>query len=214
MKLKTTSLTILFIMIITPAVSQDITKKVSASDQAVNTEMEARHSIGSTVFMLGNFLPEPPQFYQLNYGYKLTEKDLIIVEAITWTYKTPLGIPYGPSFDSPDEEYPGKIRAYGIGIGYQRFHWKNMYTTIQATSFLQHFLDEDNENIHNGFQLFLQLRFGYRFEFFNDCFFIEPSLVCNYWPVNTNFPEDFEEVEKEWPNYFLPEPGLHFGYKF
>ena len=176
--------------------------------------MELRHSIGSTVFMLGNLLPEPPQFYQLNYGYKLTEKDLLVVEAITWTYKAPLGIPYGPSFDSPDEEYPGKIRGYGIGVGYQRFHWRNMYTTVQAAPFLQHFLDEDTEKIQNGFQLFLQLRVGYRFEFFNDRFFIEPSLVCNYWPVNTNFPKDFEEVEKEWPNYFLPEPGLHFGYKF
>ncbi|MFC1785621.1 hypothetical protein ACFL0J_08375 [Candidatus Neomarinimicrobiota bacterium] len=211
MKLKGTLMVVIFTMTFTLALSQEVSKTNPTSYQKSNNKIEWRHSIGSTFFLVGNLdTKEPPAFFQLNYGYYLTPKDVIVIEAITWNYYGPLGISYGSS----GESYPGKIKGFGIGAGYQRFHWRNMYTTVQATPFLQNFLNEDNEKIQNGFQLFLQLRLGYRFEFFNDRFFIEPSLVCNYWPVNTNFPEDFDEIEKEWPNYFLFEPGLHFGFKF
>jgi len=180
------------------------------SAETFKSDLKFRHSIGSTFFMVFNLMPDPPSFYQLNYGYRLSEKDAIIVEAITWTYTEPIGIPYG----SEGESYEGKIRDYGIGVGYQRFHWKNLYTTVQATPFRQIYLDTEDEVIQKGFQLFLQLRLGYRFEFFNDRFFLEPSVVCNYWPINTNFPESFAAVESDWPNYFLFEPGLHFGFRF
>ena len=170
-----------------------------------------QHSIGSSVFVIGNLDTEaPPRFFQLNYGYEMTSESVVIVEAITWTYYGPLGIQWGES----GEDYPGKITAYGIGAGYQRFFWKHTYVTVQATPFLQQFFDTDDKKIQNGFQLWTQLRFGYRHTFSNKRLFIEPSLVCNYWPINTNFPATFQEIEDEWPNYFLFEPGLHFGYKF
>ena len=201
-------------LLTTLAYCQEVINEDSASNQSVDQDQFRRHSIGSSFFMAGNLFPEPPSFYQLNYGYALSPKNVILVEAITWKYQFPIGIPYGPSFDSPGEEYPGAARGYGIGVGYKRFHWKNLYTTVQATPFLQKYLDEEDVKIQNGFQLFLQLRLGYRFEFFNHRFYIEPSVVCNYWPINTNVPESFAVVESEWPNYFLFEPGLHFGFKF
>ena len=45
--------------------------------------------------MLYNFVddPEPPSFYQLNLSYRITKRDIIIVEAITWKYYAPLDIP-------------------------------------------------------------------------------------------------------------------------
>lgn len=169
-----------------------------------------RFSIGSTLFLLGNFAPgDPPYFFQLNFGYEITPKDVLILEAITWTYYEPLGT-YGDS----DEQYPGKIRAMGVGLGYQRFFWKGLYSSIIATPFFQQFYDEDDEQIQSGFQLYLQARLGYRFEFFDNRWFIEPSLACNYWPINTNFPESFADVEDDAPNYYFLEPGLHFGYRF
>lgn len=171
---------------------------------------EQRHSIGSSVFLLGNFAPgKPPYYFIFNYGYKLTNKDIIIVEAKTWTYYEPLG-----TYGSSDELYKGKIRTYGVGVGYQHFLWKNMYSTVKATPFLQQFFDVQNKKIQNGFQLYLQFILGYRFEFLNKRWFIEPSVAFNYWPINTNFPASFKRVEKGTPNYFLFEPGLHFGYKF
>ena len=159
--------------------------------------------------MLMDFFPDPADFYQINYGYRLTPKDAIIAEAKTWTYHEPIG-----TYGSSEEDYPGKVRAYGIAVGYQRFLWKNLYTTVQATPFLLQYYDTEDEKIQKGFQLYLQLRLGYRFEFFDKCVFLEPSLVCNYWPVNTNMPKSFAEIESGSPNYFLFEPGLSFGFKF
>jgi len=184
------------------------------SGQSKNEEDFRKYFIGSSLFSVGNLFPDPPQFYQLNFGYWLSKKDAIVVEAITWKYGYPLGIPYGPDFDSPEEAYPGYIRGFGLGIDYQRFHWKKLYSTVHVTPFLQNFYDSDKNKIQNGFQLFLQLRLGYHFDLFKDRFYIEPSITFNYWPVNTNFPDSFAEIESDWPNYFLFEPGLNFGIKF
>jgi hypothetical protein len=166
-----------------------------------------RHSIGSTLFLLGN-IGDSVRFMQLNYGYRLTPKDNIIVEAITWTYYEPLG-----TYGSSEEFYPGKVKASGIGLGYQRFHWKNLFTTVEPTFFLQQFYDRDGTKIQNGFQLYLQFILGYRFEFFKKRLFIEPAYALKYWPVNTNFPESFAEIENGAPKYKF-EPSLNFGFRF
>lgn len=125
-----------------------------------------RHFIGSTLFVLANLAPDPPRYYQLNYGYQITPKDVISVEAITWTYKGPLGRPYGPDYDNEGSDFPGKVRAYGAGLAYKRFLWNRVYTQIHATAFRQAYLDRSNKKIRSGFQLFNTLRFGYQFRFF------------------------------------------------
>ena len=173
-----------------------------------------RHFIGSSLFILANFSSDSPSFYQLDYGTKLTQKDAIIIHAITWKYHAPLGIPYGSSYEDSDESYPGSVKAYGVGVGYQRFLWKNFYSTVHATPFYQRFVTAENKKIQEGFQLFLQLRLGYHMEFFNNQFYLEPSVAFNYWPINTNFPASFAKIESKWPNYFLFEPGLNFGMNF
>jgi hypothetical protein len=145
---------------------------------------------------------------QLNYGYRITQKDNIIFEAITWTYYEPLG-----TYGSSEEFYPGKVRAYGIGVGYQRFLWKNLFTTIEPTFFLQQFYDSDGNKIQKGFQLYLQFIAGYRFEFFKNRMFVEPAIALKYWPVNTNFPDSFSAIEKGTLRYKF-EPALNFGFRF
>ena len=172
-------------------------------------DINQRHFIGSSLFLLGNFGPgDPVCFFQLSYGYQLTQRDFIIAEAITWTYYEPLGT-YGSSV----ELYPGKVRAFGAGLGYQRFLWKNFYTTAEPTFFLQQFYDADNKKIQKGFQLYLQFIVGYRFEFFKKRIFLEPAYALKYWPVNTNFPASFAAIEKGAPKYKF-EPSLNFGFRF
>jgi hypothetical protein len=166
-----------------------------------------RHSAGSSLFLLGN-IGDSVNFFQLNYGYRLTQKDNIILEAMTWTYYEPLG-----TYGSSEEYFPGKVRAYGIGLGYQRFLWKNLYTTVEPTFFLQQFYDEDDTKIQKGFQLYLQLILGYRFEFFRNRMFVEPACALKYWPVTTNVPASFAEIENGAQKYKF-EPGLNFGFRF
>lgn len=201
------SITLIFTLSSPLAFSQDFTKTDPASVQPEKQNINRPHSAGSSLFLLGN-IGDSVRFMQLNYGYRLTQKDNIIVEAITWTYYEPLG-----TYGSSEEFYPGKVRAYGIGLGYQRFHWKNLFSTVEPTFFLQQFYDTDDKKIRKGFQLYLQFIAGYRFEFFKKRMFVEPAIALKYWPVNTNFPDSFSAIEKGAPKYKF-EPALNFGFRF
>ncbi|GAB4412671.1 MAG: hypothetical protein OHK0039_18840 [Bacteroidia bacterium] len=175
-----------------------------------------RHFVSTSAFMLVNLLPinDPPRFFQVNVGYRITSRDVLIAEAITWQYFAPLGIPYGPSYGDSQAFFPGIVRDYGVGLAYQRFWWKGLYTTAHATPFIQQYLRPDKTVIQTGFQLFLTGRAGYHLTLFGDRCFVEPSVAFTHWPVNTHMPAAFQAQEDRWPNYFLFEPGLHCGVKF
>ncbi len=118
-------------LISTPALGQGETQEPASR----------RHFIGSSMFTLANLvsMDDPPSFYQLNYGYHVTPRDVVSLEALTWTYHAPLGIPYGPSRGSTAEAYPGSVREYGVGIAYQRFLWKGLYSAVHALPLLQEY---------------------------------------------------------------------------
>lgn len=172
--------------------------------------------VGSSLFMLGNFIPNdqnPPEYVQLNVGYRITPKDVISVEFKRSIYAWPIGIPFGPSFDAPGLNYPGHARILAPTIGYQRFWWKGVYTSVYALNAFEKYFDENKKKIGNGFTLYLNFHLGYQFKFFKNRFFFEPALGCSYWPVRTNVPASFKAVEQKWNNYFI-QPGFHFGYNF
>lgn len=175
-----------------------------------------RWFVGSSFLMLGNFIPDdpnPPEYIQLNVGYRITPKNVVSFEFKRSIYTWPLGIPFGPSFDAPGLNYPGHARILAPTLAYQRFLWKGVYTSVQALNAFEKYLDEDNKKIGNGYTLYLNFRLGYQLKFFKNRFFFEPSIALSYWPVRTILPESFKKAESKWPNYFL-EPGLHFGYNF
>lgn len=121
MRLKIALSALILSLPFTSAFSQDTMRANAASAQIETQDPTRHHSIGSTLFVLGNLAPgDPPHFFQLNYGYQLTRNEVLLAEAITWTYYEPLG-----SYGSSAESYPGKVSAYGLGVGYQRFYWKN-----------------------------------------------------------------------------------------
>ncbi|MBL7961631.1 hypothetical protein JNL27_15465 [bacterium] len=191
-----------------------------SSAYSQKTEREStykKYFVGSSLFILANLntnQANPPDFFQLNFGYRITPKDVVSIEAKTWKYAWPLGIPYGKSFEAPEEKYPGYIRTFGVALVYQRFLWKGAYAAVHAMNALQKYAGEDNKKIQNGYQLFMTYRLGYHFQLLKNRFFLEPSVAMTHWPINTNVPETFDKLDNKWPNYFLFEPGLHFGYKF
>lgn len=173
-----------------------------------------RFYIGSSLFLLGNFdKKNPPEYVQLNFGYRITPKDVISIEFKRSIYAWPLGIPFGPSFDKSGLNYPGHARILAPTIGYQRFWWKGAYTSVYALNAFEKYMDEDKKKIGNGYTLYVNFHLGYQFKFFKNRFFFEPAIGCSYWPIRTNVPESFKAVEKKWPNYFI-QPGLHFGFNF
>ncbi len=170
--------------------------------------------IGSSFLMLGNFdRKNSPEYVQLNVGYRITPKDVVSFEFKRSIYGFPIGLPFGPSFDKPGENYSGHARILAPTLGYQRFWWKGVYTSLHALNAFEKYLDEDNKKIGNGYTLYLNFHLGYQFKFFKNRFFFEPAIGCSYWPLRTNVPASFKKVEKKWPNYFI-QPGLHFGFNF
>lgn len=171
--------------------------------------------VGSTFAMLGNFLPEnKPDFVQVSLGYRLTGNDVVSLELKTWKYGWSLGIPYGPSWEAPETTFPGYIREYGFALAYQRFWWKGLYTGVHVMSAWQSFVDENDNKIDNGFQIFNTYRLGYHVKLFKGKFFVEPSFAITHRAYQTTMPEPFKAINDHYSKFFFGEPGLHFGYNF
>lgn len=171
--------------------------------------------LSTSAFSFANIISDPsPDYYTLSLGVHLTEKDVLILEAITWRYDFPLGIPYGEHFDDPDYQYPGYIRDFGAGLTYQRFFWKGFYSSVHIIPLFQRYISSDGTLLEKGFQLYTTLRLGYHFSLFKDSFFIEPAMAFNYWPIRTKGPQSFTHQEADWPDYFLFEPSLNLGWNF
>lgn len=184
-----------------------------AAEEGANVKYPCQ--LETSLWMIANFFPDPGDFYQLGFGYSLDEKNTFFITGTTWKYPAPIAIPLWDSrFGSPEEEYPGYVRSFGLGLAYQRFLWKGLFTTVAATPFLQNFYSDDNDHLDSGFQLYMQLHTGYQIDFFKGRLYLKPSLSFNYWPVNTNFPSSFLKKENNWPNFFLFEPHLSIGYAF
>jgi hypothetical protein len=172
--------------------------------------------LGSSFFMLGNFSKtNKPDFAQINFGYRITPKDVVSIEAKTWKYAWSLGIPpFSKSFEAPEEEFPGCIREIGIALAYQRFWYKGLYTSIHVMNARQTFVDESGNKIKNGYQMFNTYRLGYQIKLFKNKFFIEPSLAVTHRPIQSKMPQAFAALNDKYPKYLIGEPGLHFGFNF
>lgn len=155
-----------------------------------------------------------PDFVQLNLGYRITPKNIVALEFITWKYAWSLGTPYGDSFEAPGEKFPGYVLSYGVGLVYQRFLWKGAYAAVEALNNKQRHFDKNNKKIANGYQLFMTYRIGYQVKLFNNRFFIEPSVAVTHRPIDTNIPNAFAVLDKKWSKFFFPEPGLHLDLIF
>jgi hypothetical protein len=188
---------------------------VSFSQSNVAGSDFKKHFFATSLWSVANFFPDPADFYELNYGFRFSKKEAIILNATTWKYWEPLGIPLTSEKKYKHiEDYPGYVRSYGVGIVYQMFIWKQVFSSIHANTFFQKFYETQMKKSQGGFQLYFQARVGYSFDALNKRLFLEPSLSFNYWPINTNFPDSFSDIENRWPNYLLFEPHLNIGLNF
>ena len=170
--------------------------------------------VGSTLYLLGNFAKEHnPEYVQLNAGYRITPQDVVHLRFKRSVYDWPLGTSWEKIFNGTEESFPGHARILAPTIGYQRFWWKGVYTSIYALNAFEKYYDSNKIEIGNGFTLYLDFYAGYQFKFFNNRFFFEPALGISYWPHRHNFPESFKVLESKYPNYFI-QPGFDFGFNF
>ena len=197
------------------AFSQNPSQKAKSS---VNDSVPYhKFSVSTTYLTFANFGQEKTNthHYEFHFGYKLTPKDKIDIKVATWKLFAPMGIQlWDPLFLKESEFLPGRLRESGIGVTYQRILWKGLFTQIEILPLWKIYLDENNKKIGDGFKLYTTYHLGYHIPLFNNRFYIEPQVHCNYWPIDTKGPQGFEEKECKWNNYFLFEPNLFIGVNF
>lgn len=195
---------------------------VLVSSLQVNAQYDKQDStykrwfVGSSLFvLLGNLdTKNPPNFAQLNIGYRLTAKDVITVEPKTWKYAWPNGIHpfFSDSYKKPEEKFPGYVREIGVSVAYQRFLHKGLYAELNVMPTWQKFVDNDGHKIDNGFQIFNTYRVGYHIKLFKDRFFIQPSIAITHRAYHTKLPNGFKQLDDKWSKFIFGEPGFHFGF--
>lgn len=203
---------ILFIGVLLMTASLQLKAQYATTDSTYK-----RWFAGSTLFLLGNLAStNPPDFIQLNFGYRITGKDVITVEPKTWKYAWPNGIhPFlNKSYGKAEEKFPGYIREYGISVAYQRFFSNAFYAELNVMPSWQSFVNTSGTKIDNGFQIFNTYRAGYHIKLFKDKFFIQPSIAITHRAYHTKMPDGFKQLDDKWSKFVFGEPGLHFGFNF
>jgi hypothetical protein len=193
------------------------TLKVNA--QYVKTDsIYKRWFVGTSLFvLLGNFDREnPPNFAQLDIGYRITGKDIVRLSPKTWKYSWPNGIhPFlNNAYKKPEERFPGFVREIGITVSYQKFLWKGLYVQLDVMPTWQIFVNENGTKIKDGFQIFNSYRFGYHIKLFKDKFFLQPSICMTHRAYHTELPNGFKQLDNKWSKFVFPEPGLNIGFNF
>ena len=185
--------------------------------QSFKTSTERKFSVSTTYLSFVNFGEEKTNthHYELHVGYKLTPKDRIGIKLATWKMFAPMGMPMQDQLKFDENNfYSGRLRENGLGVTYQRMLWEGLFATIEVLPQLKTYIDKNDKKIGNGFKLYTSYHLGYHISFFKDQVYLEPQIHCQYWPINTNTPQDFKEKESKWNNYFLFEPNLYLGFKF
>lgn len=174
--------------------------------------------LGTSLFVImGNFDKEnPPNFAQLDIGYRITGKDIIRLSPKTWKYAWPNGIhPFlNKAYKKPEERFPGYVREYGVTVSYQRFIWKGLYAQLDVMPTHQIFVNDNKMKNKNGFQIFNSYRAGYHIKLFKDRFFFQPSICMTHRAYHTQLPEGFRQLDDKWSKFVFPEPGLNIGFNF
>lgn len=216
---KLISTTLMIAVFTTLAFSQNLQKTGSAIVK--DTVPDYKYSVSTTVIGITNYFEEEKintQHIEFHFKYNLTSKDKIGIKFATWKLFQPMGILWWDglreSIETESEFYPGRLRETGLGVSYQRFLWKGLFATVEVLPQLKTYLDEDKIKICNGFKLYTSYHIGYHFRLFKNRMFIEPQIHCQYWPIDTNTPQGFKELDDKWRNYFLFEPNLYVGIKF
>lgn len=190
----------------------------ATAQSAPSDSIAHRWFIGTSLFMLfGNFDREnPPDFVQVDIGYRITGKDVIRVSPKTWRYAWPNGIhPFlNKAYKRPEEKFPGYVREYGVTFSYARFLWKGLYAQLDVMPAYQVFVHNDGRKTDHGFQLFNSYRVGYHIRLFNDKFFLQPSVCMTHRACHTQLPDGFKQLDDKWSKFIFPEPGLNVGFNF
>lgn len=208
----------LLAMLVAQAFCQNSEKSSRSSRRDSIPEYKFRFSTPYHTFM--NFEGDLPstQMYEFHFKYELNAKNIVGIKLATWRLFQPMGILWSDGLldklKTRTEFYPGYVRHTGIGVTYQRMLWKGLFAAVEILPQLKTYLDEDKNKVGHGFKLYTSYHIGYHIPFLKGRLFVEPQIHCQYWPIDTDIPEAFKELDDKWRTYFLLEPNIYIGVKF
>lgn len=89
---------------------------------------------------------------QLNVGYRIKAKHVICSEFKISIFSWPLGIPFGPSFDAPVENYHGHASTFALILGCQRFWRKGINTSVHLLNAFEKYIYDNDKMVGNGYK--------------------------------------------------------------
>ena len=173
-----------------------------------NLRDQSRGYIGTSLFILTSLIPgDNTFFYEIDYGHRLNEKSDLLIGLDVYQYATPMSSPW-----TDTTTYNGHVLSYGIILGYQRYVWKKLYLLPMANLLKLDYFDENKTKVGSGFMLLCTGRVGYHIDFsaFKQSWYFEIGGEYNFWPVNTNVPEDFKTLDDQYGNSVFS-PALNIG---
>ena len=195
------------------------------SPEGKETEVAHKYRVSFPIGNLPQFFTsswnsrQNTQHFELHLKRNLDDKNIIGIKLATWRLFQPMGITWWDGLfdklETGSEFYPGHVRHTGIGMSYQRMLWKGLFTTVEVLPQFKTYLDENNNKIKNGFQVYTSVHLGYHIAFGKKKrFFIEPQVHCQFWALSTKAPASFKALDDKWRKYFLFEPSIFVGLKF
>lgn len=182
------------------------------SAQMTDTAKTKENSLGTSLLTILSFIPNSNAFYyELDYYHSIFGRNNLVCAFDVYKYTTPLSIPW----TGDSTHYPGAVVSYGAVVAYQAFLFKNLYVLSAINPSILSYIDDAGTQNDIGFMLLFCLRIGYRFDF-DICkvpFYFELGGEINYWPINTNEPQNFIEIEDKYPDYVFS-PALNIGVRF
>jgi hypothetical protein len=109
----------------------------------------------------------------------------------------------------------GNTNAATIVLGYRRYFWKNLHIEYQLWPDYDRFYEKNESKYYNGFDLWNELRLGYKLDFSILEF---PCFINFQWPFGfgiyaQNKPESFKEHEEKNRFFYFP-PMFFLGVRF
>lgn len=174
------------------------TCQVNESDTGVQ---KLKHSISTD--------PLLPFFnsFALVYEFERTENSSFI-----------LGLWYGRASETYPKllKYPGYVVNVSPIFAYRYYFWKNLHVEYQLYPGYAKYYEENEQQFYNSFNLFNELRVGYRFNYqlFKLPFMINMQYPVGFTIIDTHEPSTFKDIRKQDPVFYIFYPNLYLGIRF
>lgn len=144
------------------------------------------------------------EVYSLQYSYRITPHLSFIT-----------GLAYvNVDVDDPQGNKIGKMHSPTLSLGLRAYFWSNAHVEYQLWPAYNFYYDRVGDRYYNGFDLYNELRAGYRVDFTlaGMPFFTNLQYVFGFGLYPGNKPENFIEATEDAPIFHVP--SISVGMRF